>query len=112
MIYNSVCNAINMLGAECVLTEYNGKGACTVKGILQPIKNRAKESGGIDHTAMGVIDNSDYNFLFNLPDKSISLENASVYVHNKHFWIKEYKIFYFKSKSLYAQATILPYKKE
>lgn len=112
MIYNSVCNAINILGAECVLKEYNGEGACVVKGILQPIKNRAKENGGINHTAMGCVDNSDYNFLFNIPDKGISLENAFVYVHNRYFWIKEYKILYFKDKPLYAQATILPYEKE
>lgn len=112
MIYNSICNVINRFGTECVLSEYNNCGACVVKGILQLIKNRARENACIDHTSAGVVDNSNYNFLFNLPDKNINLENATVYVYDKHFWLKEYKIFYFKNKPLYAQATLSPYEKE
>lgn len=111
MIYNSICNVIDRLGAECVLSEYNGNGACVVKGILQPIKNRARESD-VDHTNAGVVDNSDYNFLFNLPDKNIDFDNAIVFVYGRNFWLKEHKIFYFKNKPLYAQATLSPYEKE
>ncbi|MEE1077312.1 MAG: hypothetical protein UHY68_08660 [Acutalibacteraceae bacterium] len=112
MICNSICNVINQLGTECILSEYNSNGACIVKGILQPIKNNARENGGVDHTNAGVVDNSGYNLLFNLPDRDINLENATVYAYDKYFWIKEFKIFYLKNKRLYAQAKLSPYTKE
>lgn len=112
MIHNSVCNVINQFGTECILSEYNSCGACIVKGILQPIKNNARENSGVNHTNAGMVDNSSYNLLFNLPDRDINLENATVYAYDKYFWLKEYKVFYFKDKPLYAQAKLSPYTKE
>lgn len=112
MIYNSICNVIDRLGTKCILSEYNSNVACVVKGIIQPVKNRARENGGICHTNAGVVDNSDYNLLFNLPDKRINFENAIIYAYGRNFWLKEHKIFYFKNKPLYAQATLSPYEKE
>lgn len=112
MIYRLVFNRINQLGAECVISEYMGKSACEVKGLLQPVKNRAKETTGTDRTDVGVIDNSNYNFIFTYPKNPINLENAIAYIHNKHYWLKEYNIIYFKDKPLYVQALASLYEKE
>lgn len=112
MTCSMICNAIKQFGTECVISEYNSNTACVVRGIIQPIKNLARENNVLEHTALGLVDNSSYNFFFNLPDKDINFDNAIVYAYNSHFWLKGYKIFYFKDKPLYAQATLLPYEKE
>ncbi|MEE0858621.1 MAG: hypothetical protein U0M12_04025 [Acutalibacteraceae bacterium] len=112
MIYQTICKNIEKFGTDSIVTEFKSEKKHVVRGILQPVNNKGKDYEQLEHTTGGKVDNSDYYFIFNIPNKEIDFENAVVWIYGRYYWLKAYKIFYFSEKPLYMSALLSPYQKE
>lgn len=112
MIYQAICENIDKIGADAVLTECESDKKYILRGILHPIGVNNKEYSQTEYTVHGSIDNSRYLFIFNAIDEKINYKNAILWVHNSYYFVKSCKTFYYQDKSLYMSAVLTPYNKE
>ncbi len=113
MIYQTICGQINNFGTECVLTESNGIKKYVLKGLICPIGIKNREYAQRDYTEQGSIDNSDFLFIFNVPEQKIDFENAVIWAEydgrrESMYWVKSCKTFCCGDKPIYCSAVISP----
>lgn len=113
MIYRTICENINRVGIDAVLTECGENNKkYIVKGILQPIGVNNRAYSQLDYTSHGSVDNSHYLFIFNATKENINYENATLWINNGYYLVKSHKMFYYCDKALYMSAVLTPYDKE
>ena len=112
MIYQTICKNIDRVGTDAVLTEFESDKKYILKGILQPIDVNNRGYSQWEYTAHGSIDNSCYLFIFNTMENKIDYKNAILWVHNRYYFVKSCKTFYYCDKAPYMSAVLTPYNKE
>lgn len=111
MIYNTVCTAINRIGTEGTITEYESGNSFAVRGIIQPLSSKSNQNNSLDYTEAGSIDNAKYSFMFINPKPKIDYQNALLWIENDYYVFKSCKAFYFKDEVIYRTAIVIPYEK-
>lgn len=111
MIYNTVCTAIERMGTEGTITEYESGNSFSVNGIIQPVSSKSNQNNSLEYTEGGKIDNAKYSFMFINPKSKIDYRNALLWIEDNYYVFKSCKAFYFKGEIVYRTAIVIPYER-